>query len=68
MHRRLHRRSRLAAEITVVLVAKVAALFAIWHFWFADADRVRVNDARVAQALVAPASSHSDEAKRDAGP
>ena len=41
------RRRRLALEITLVLMIKLAALATIWHVWFSDPEDRRIDAERV---------------------
>ena len=41
------RRRRLAVEITLVLMIKLAALAMIWHVWFSDPEKRRIDAERV---------------------
>jgi hypothetical protein len=47
MNSQSFRRTRLALEITVVLMIKLAALAVIWHVWFSDPEDRRIDAERV---------------------
>jgi hypothetical protein len=42
---------RLALEITLVLVIKLAALAMIWHVWFSDPEERRIDAERVGATM-----------------
>ena len=45
------RRRRLALEITLVLMIKLAALAMIWYVWFSDPEERRIDAERVGARL-----------------
>jgi len=45
------KRSRLALELTLALVAKMIALGIIWHVWFSDPESQRTDGQRVGAAV-----------------
>ena len=51
------RRRRLAREITVVLMIKLAAMAMIWHVWFSDPEERRIDAERVGARMYS--SSHA---------
>ena len=51
------RRRRLAREITVALMIKLAAMAMIWHVWFSDPEDRRIDAERVGARMYS--SSHA---------
>jgi hypothetical protein len=62
------RRSRLALEVGVVLVAKVVALALIWYVWFADPVARHLEPERIGAVVYSSASAPAPTGSEHARP
>jgi hypothetical protein len=62
------RRTRLAVELTVALVVKLAALAVIWNFWFAHPASKRLDARDVGAAVYSAEPAKADGGRAHARP
>lgn len=62
------RRSRLAVELTVALVVKLAALALIWNIWFAHPASKRVDASAIGAAVYSSEAAKADGGRTHARP